>query len=370
MGVGCDGKRRVLGSDGRDEWECPHLCADSTHRDDGRLLQAGPRLREMVLGPPGGPNNPTLTERVTPRELGPHAVGSAVMAASSPGTGIAVVVHSEQVSRWATSIQTRLAVRSVLHLGSAASERSSQLTAVLAAHDVLAMGIVDVSRDRLVALQLDTRFDLVWLTVPQPRVGSSADPRALVHAAVQHMVPGGVLIIEPDPRGADDVAFSALCAEFDLIDDSANAIDHTLLSFRRTERFTVHDLVFEARSTIRRVSTTELRCRLESTDPPVVIDTRTQTDRRRFGVIDGSIHAPRTVLEWHVDPSNGYRHPAMRSFDQPIVVICNGGYSSSLAAANLVRLGFTDVADLIGGVHAWRAAGLPVATPDHSHLDL
>jgi rhodanese-related sulfurtransferase len=292
------------------------------------------------------------------------------MAASSPGSGTAVVVHSDQASRWAASIATRLAVRSVLHLGGASGGPSSQLVAALDARNVLALEIADVSRDRLVALQLDTRFDLVWLTVAQPREGSIADPRALVHAAVQHMLPGGVLIIEPDPHAADGVSFPALCAEFDLIDDSANAIDHTLLSFRRTERFTVHDLLFEARSTIRRVSTTELQRRLESTDPPLIVDTRTQTDRRRFGVIDGSIHAPRTVLEWHVDPSNGYRHPAMRSLDQPIVVICNGGYSSSLAAANLVRLGFTDVADLIGGVHAWRAAGLPVATPDHSHLDL
>ena len=65
-----------------------------------------------------------------------------------------------------------------------------------------------------------------------------------------------------------------------------------------------------------------------------------------------------------------YLHPALVSFDQPIVVICNGGYSSSLSAANLSRLGFRHVADLIGGMRAWLAAGLPVSDPDHSHLDL
>ncbi len=82
------------------------------------------------------------------------------------------------------------------------------------------------------------------------------------------------------------------------------------------------------------------------------------------------MHVPRTVVEWHLDPANGYRHPAVDSFDQPLVLVCNGGYSSSLAAASLLDLGFTDVADLVGGHRAWVAAGLPVVAPDHSHLDL
>jgi rhodanese-related sulfurtransferase len=50
-------------------------------------------------------------------------------------------------------------------------------------------------------------------------------------------------------------------------------------------------------------------------------------------------------------------------------VVCNGGYSSSLAAASLVRLGFTAVSDLVGGVHAWNRAGLPLTSADHSFLD-
>ena len=92
--------------------------------------------------------------------------------------------------------------------------------------------------------------------------------------------------------------------------------------------------------------------------------------RARFGVIAGSIHVPRTVVEWHLDPANGYRHPAVTSFDQSLVLVCNGGYSSSLAAASLLDLGFTDVGDLVGGIRAWVGAGLDVVEPDHSHLDL
>ena len=174
--------------------------------------------------------------------------------------------------------------------------------------------------------------------------------RAVFHYAVQHLLPGALLVHAAAPE------LDELAQDFDLEPVDARV-------WRRTQRTTIHDLVHEARASIRRIGATELAERLAGAGHaavPLVIDTRTPTDRVRFGVIAGSIHAPRTVLEWHLDPANGYRHPAKPGFDDPIVVVCNGGYSSSLAAANLVRLGFTDVADLVGGVHAWRAAGLPV----------
>ena len=190
--------------------------------------------------------------------------------------------------------------------------------------------------------------------------------RAAFHYAVQHLLPGALLVHAAAPE------LDELADAFDL--EPVTSPGSALRSWRRTQRTTIHDLVHEARASIRRIGPGELADRLAggttSRRPPLVIDTRTPTDRVRFGVIAGSIHAPRTVLEWHLDPANGYRHPLKPAFDDPIVVVCNGGYSSSLAAANLVRLGFTDVADLVGGVHAWRAAGLPVVAPDHSHLDL
>jgi rhodanese-related sulfurtransferase len=191
--------------------------------------------------------------------------------------------------------------------------------------------------------------------------------RAAFHYAVQHLLPGALLVHAAAPE------LDELAEAFDL--EPVAGDDVTRREWRRTTRTTIHDLVHEARASIRRIAPIELAERLASDGatggrPPLVIDTRTPTDRVRFGVIAGSIHAPRTVLEWHLDPANGYRHALKPAFDDPIVVVCNGGYSSSLAAANLVRLGFADVADLVGGVHAWRAAGLPVVAPDHSHLDL
>lgn len=225
-----------------------------------------------------------------------------------------------------------------------------------------------------VAMQLDRRFDLV--IVGRLDNGPAGHQRAVVHSCVQHCAPGGHVAFvhsagnSTDSSHSNNHAAHATVHEFGLTQIAPRVVSNDSVSiYRRSERFTVHDLLFEARSTIERVSACTLHERLGSNDPPVVIDTRTQTDRARFGVIESSIHVPRTVVEWHLDPANGYLHPAIRSFDQPLVVVCNGGYSSSLAAANLVRLGYTAVADLIGGHHAWCEAALPVERADHSHLD-
>ena len=218
-----------------------------------------------------------------------------------------------------------------------------------------------------VTSQLDQRYDVVVVTT----AGCASHPdsdRALLHAAVLHLEREGHLALVRPP---EDQLPLAAGQEIDLIHiDEVDGGDTTFTLLRRGPRFTVHDLLHEARGLIDRVAPIELHAQLLADDPPLVLDTRTDTDRSRFGVIAGSIHVPRTVVEWHLDPSNGYLHPAFVSFDQPIVVTCNGGYSSSLSAANLSRVGFRHVADLIGGMHAWLAAELPVSDPDHSHLDL
>ena len=74
----------------------------------------------------------------------------------------------------------------------------------------------------------------------------------------------------------------------------------------------------------------------------------------------GSLHLPRTVLEWRVDPASPWRNPHVGGPERRIVILCDHGYSSSLAAAVLVELGFRNVADVVGGFEAWLAAGLPV----------
>jgi rhodanese-related sulfurtransferase len=227
--------------------------------------------------------------------------------------------------------------------------------------------VVDTTSEQFAVAQHDDRWHTIVLPVD---AGTAHDGtlRAVLHAAMQHLQPGGRVAAHL-PVGRVP-AYLELCRGVDLdLESRTVGPDRTLVVHRRSMRFNVHDLVFEARSSIRRLDPTELAERLVAPDPPLVLDTRTHTDRLRFGVIAHSVHTPRTVLKWHLDPANGYRLPELRDLDHPLVVVCNGGYSSSLAAANLVRLGFTDVGDLRGGVHAWRRAGLSLVEPDRSHLD-
>jgi rhodanese-related sulfurtransferase len=72
---------------------------------------------------------------------------------------------------------------------------------------------------------------------------------------------------------------------------------------------------------------------------------------------------PRNVLEWRLDPSSEHRHPRAPQLDDHVILLCDEGYQSSLAAATLQRLGFARATDVEGGFQAWRAAGLPVEQP-------
>ena len=92
----------------------------------------------------------------------------------------------------------------------------------------------------------------------------------------------------------------------------------------------------------------------------LLIDIRGDDQRRRDGLIPGAHVIPRNTLEWRCDPSSRWRHAAIRDHEQHIVLICDEGFQSSLAAATLQRLGLHRATDVQGGFQAWRAAGLPV----------
>ena len=123
-------------------------------------------------------------------------------------------------------------------------------------------------------------------------------------------------------------------------------------------RRTIDDLLAAARERIeRRAPEAAYRAML---DGALLVDTRCGEDRRETGAIPGSAHTPLSVLFWRLDPSSGYDDPALSDLERPVILICADGYSSSLAAATLLDLGFASVADVIGGFAAWSAAGLPV----------
>jgi rhodanese-related sulfurtransferase len=89
-----------------------------------------------------------------------------------------------------------------------------------------------------------------------------------------------------------------------------------------------------------------------------LVDIRAQVARERLGAIPGSIHIPRTVLEWRLAPDSQWRNPHIDRRER-LILICDHGYSSSLAAATLVELG-CEAADVVGGFDAWVEANLPI----------
>jgi rhodanese-related sulfurtransferase len=92
----------------------------------------------------------------------------------------------------------------------------------------------------------------------------------------------------------------------------------------------------------------------------VLVDIRPAAQRAEHGEIPGALVIERNVLEWRFDPRHEARLPIADRYDLPVVVLCQEGYTSSLAAFALQQLGLHRATDLAGGFAAWRAAGLPV----------
>lgn len=90
----------------------------------------------------------------------------------------------------------------------------------------------------------------------------------------------------------------------------------------------------------------------------VLVDIRPAAQRAAEGSVPGALVIERNVLEWRFDPRSDARLP-IADYDLHVIVICSAGYTSSLAAASLRDLGVHRATDLIGGFHAWKAAGLP-----------
>jgi rhodanese-related sulfurtransferase len=94
----------------------------------------------------------------------------------------------------------------------------------------------------------------------------------------------------------------------------------------------------------------------------LLVDIRSDTDRSRDGIVPGSLHIPRTVLEWRADPDGPLRSPHLGGLDEPVILLCDHGCSTILAAATLADLGYARVGDVIGGYAAWLDAGLPTCS--------
>jgi rhodanese-related sulfurtransferase len=121
----------------------------------------------------------------------------------------------------------------------------------------------------------------------------------------------------------------------------------------------VEQLLAAARASLRRLTPEQAHAAMRT--GAVLVDVRSDGQRETDGVIPGARIVPRNVLEWRLDPACPNRDPVLGRRDARIVLICDEGYQSSLAAATVRSFGVSAATDVIGGFRAWRAAGLPVA---------
>lgn len=118
----------------------------------------------------------------------------------------------------------------------------------------------------------------------------------------------------------------------------------------------VDELLASARDGLQRWTPLEARARTAT--GALIVDIRPAWQREADGEIPGSVIVERNHLEWRLHPGSGANLP-LAAVGQEWIVVCTEGYTSSLAAASLVSLGLP-AGDIVGGIHAWADAGLPV----------
>jgi len=125
---------------------------------------------------------------------------------------------------------------------------------------------------------------------------------------------------------------------------------------------TIDELLEEARSHLTKRLTPKEAFE-EMQNGARLIDIRSLEQRMRDGVIPGAIQIDRNEMEWRCDPSSSqWKSEAIAPDDytQRLIILCNQGCQSSLAAYNLCKLGLTNVTGVIGGFEEWKASGLPL----------
>jgi rhodanese-related sulfurtransferase len=121
-------------------------------------------------------------------------------------------------------------------------------------------------------------------------------------------------------------------------------------------QISIDELLANARSRLARVNVAQLNHEIAA--GALVIDIRPVEQRQRDGSLTGALVIDRNILEWRLAPSSQSRLADLDQ-DQRVILVCNEGFSSSLAAATLVELGLPLATDLVGGFQALMAEGHP-----------
>lgn len=119
----------------------------------------------------------------------------------------------------------------------------------------------------------------------------------------------------------------------------------------------IDEILANARTRLTRVGPLEVAAAMAR--GAILVDIRPAAQRAEFGEIPGAVVIERNVLEWRLDPRSDARLAFASRYDLEVIVTCQEGYTSSLAAAALQDLGLWRATDLDGGYAAWRDAGLP-----------
>ncbi len=126
------------------------------------------------------------------------------------------------------------------------------------------------------------------------------------------------------------------------------------------DRVSAQQLVERANARVTALSPAEVADRIKQ-DGVLLVDLRDVRERKREGFVEGAMHVPRGMLEFWVDPDSPYHKPALAEADT-LILHCNKGWRSALAAATLMDMGYTRVAHMDGGFDRWQSEGQPVAT--------
>ncbi|TYC63337.1 rhodanese-like domain-containing protein [Rhodobacterales bacterium] len=122
------------------------------------------------------------------------------------------------------------------------------------------------------------------------------------------------------------------------------------------------DMVAAARACIEEVETRDAIALMD--DPDVVfIDIRDIRERQKTGFIPGSVHCPRGMIEFWVDPDSPYFKDVFGE-DKRFVFHCAAGWRSALTVSMLKDMGF-EVAHLKDGFADWVEKDGPVEKPEH-----
>ncbi|KIM37811.1 hypothetical protein M413DRAFT_20232 [Hebeloma cylindrosporum] len=125
----------------------------------------------------------------------------------------------------------------------------------------------------------------------------------------------------------------------------------------------IDEILSEARARLQRITPSQAFEELRESQvgaPTFLVDIRPQEQREREGGIHGSLIIERNVLEWRFDPRCASHLAIADRYDLRIIVFCQEGYTSSLAAYSLQQIGLLNATDIIGGYEAWKNEGLPI----------